>query len=118
MNTQGNIEQIEAREKAATAGPWWAGIEGPGAFVWSATMDSRKCVCADDALFMAHAREDIPYLLAQLKDRKKKLAALEQSVEEQYKDGVCLWCGWQSGGSLEFHCCWVGHFDRILQGGE
>ena len=127
MNT--HVSEIAARAKAATAGEWLARdgqasgyvvvAENPQvATILVAVVSSSDKQGRADAEFMAYAKRDIDALLAQLEDRDKKLEAVRESIEAQYKDGVCLWSGWRSGGSLEFHCCWVGHFDRILEGGE
>lgn len=67
------LEAIQARVDAATPGPWEAGNDiGPlvysAAYPWDE--DGRDPVCADiilggddDAVFIAHSRADIPWLL-------------------------------------------------------
>jgi len=74
------LDEIRARCEAATLGPWeyktnrhpnlngtpWGWIDGPaGNMCWSG-YQSRI-----DADFIAHAREDIPYLLAEIERLKK-----------------------------------------------
>ena len=85
------IDEIKARAEAATPGPWGRhdfgrpGDEEPtsiivhaGAFDWRAINDGDYVAampawerpCDDDALFIAHAREDIPWLLAEIERLK------------------------------------------------
>ena len=140
-----NIEDIEARAKAATLGPWMLGwnkeITGPTvpaspAFCgeWrgrdeddvrhvcvvvrnESLGEGLHCVVAAfperaeggdaNAEFAAHAREDIPYLLAELMDRDEKLGAVREYSTE-------LW-GRLSGPVQRA----VGErLDRTLKGGE
>jgi len=65
------LEQIREREQKATKGPWdHDGIairsEGKETFDWKIPSDSV------DADFIAHAREDIPWLLYQLATTRAK----------------------------------------------
>ena len=96
----GNIKDIKAREKAATPGPWtkgWDGVSGcfflPELHAIESASPHGLSVCQDcedDIDFIAHAREDIPYLLAQLKDREEKLAAVkdwEVQARQLYDEG-------------------------------
>ena len=111
----GEREQaIEAREKAATAGPWaakWQNYGKDKAYkIQSPCEDLAIVTCTlllpeqqANAEFLAHAREDIPYLLGQLKGREEKLAALEKWHQDYH--------GWDDGVDW-----WA--LDRILQGGE
>ena len=62
------IKEIEAREKAATPGPW----------EFCAPPEFKR---PEDKEFAEHAREDIPHLLAQLRDREEKLAAVKLFVD-------------------------------------
>jgi hypothetical protein len=67
------LEAIEAREKAATKGPW-RDSEGDVFFD-----DDFICRCNRlgrdrvDARFIAHARSDVPWLVARLKEAEGKL---------------------------------------------
>ena len=63
------LNEIRARCEAATAGPW--GITGGQSHIVYAKNDTviGECWCPkheQNASFIAHARDDIPYLLAEL----------------------------------------------------
>lgn len=58
--------------------------------------------------FIAHAREDLPSALA-------TITAVLGFVEDHYKDGVCLNCGWRSGDGADHKGCWVGALDATLE---
>ncbi len=98
------VEDIKAREQAATAGPW---LDAGGEFV--SQSDTYMAICrvnrpvlkdivagktvlaprgAEQANkdFIAHAREDIPYLLAQLAAKEETLAAIWRM-----RDGYKTW---------------------------
>lgn len=68
-----NMEQlnaIRAREQAASAGPWTAENIGAGTSAWGVVGATGHIVVEHDfvnrpnAEFIAHAREDLPFLLA------------------------------------------------------
>lgn len=74
------LSEIRARCEAATPGPWdyktnrhpnsngtpWGWLDGPaGNMCWSG------CQSRVDAAFIAHAREDIPFLLAEVEKLNK-----------------------------------------------
>ena len=110
------IAEIEAREKAATKGPFVLPAYGNGlvAIVTKAGALARNVVADKvllvDADFISHAREDIPYLLVQLREAEEKLKAAKALVYRLM--------GWDSEheaphpGACD-HCT----FDRILKGG-
>ena len=123
------IEDIEAREKAATPGRW---LNHEGEFVSQA--GSFMAICrvnrptADDYRagktvlaprgaeqankeFIAHARSDIPYLLAQLRDRDEKLEAVGRLCPEHPQT---KWVG----RPCKDDEWWIEELDRILKGGE
>lgn len=109
------LTEIEAREKAATPGPW--GVDAPYdrhaldlfapdrrkqptiASVCTAGKDLRQC--AADFDFMAEARQDVPWLLAEIRDADAALSALGvpddgrslaeriKSLGETREDAVC-----------------------------
>ena len=87
----GWLEEIEARANAATPGPWEEDdnyYDGPYfslRVVGNDDMDLFNGVgpepyycqnCTANASFAAHAREDIPWLCANLRETRKELAAL------------------------------------------
>ena len=73
------LEEIEARANAATAGPWSETddyiqkVEPP----WSASHDAiaHDVMRDEDRIFIAHARSDIPWLLARIKALEKVAVA-------------------------------------------
>lgn len=72
--TADRLKEIEARERAATEGPWsvdpaYPGVIGVPGDNPESEWDQTICELDDDenALFIAHAREDIPYLCAALR---------------------------------------------------
>lgn len=65
------LEEIRDRAEAATEGPWWTPSRMEPAEVFSGTgVGSDVCVATEstkaDAEFIAHARTDVPRLLAAL----------------------------------------------------
>jgi hypothetical protein len=91
----GRLAEIEAREQAATAGPWWtdrlAESDGSESVGVDAGDDNWIVPCQDldpaDAEFMAHARVDVPALLAEIRRltaqrerRRVRLVALQNDA--------------------------------------
>ena len=97
LTTEQQLEAIQAREASATRGPWdqcrAVAINGepcPGGLVWSEPMDWPVAHCDTssavdgvkltteavlrNAEFIAHARDDIPWLLEELALTKAALA--------------------------------------------
>lgn len=80
-----DLEAIKARAAAATKGPWRADPGGCAPYVDAPSDDIATNVYEmDDARFIAHAREDVPRLVAAL-----------EAVEALCKD--------KDGGWLESH---------------
>ena len=90
-----DVDTIEARANAATPGPWkeresiWCGsfaVEGPFGFDMNQTERRKPYILLDspsDATFIAHAREDIPALVGEvrrLREREAKLRELHAPV--------------------------------------
>jgi len=81
MTDQQRIEEIAARTKTATAGPWqYDGDSCIRAHVIGIVHDERMRFC--DGRFIAHAREDIPWLLDQLDQRDAEIKRLKESLHE------------------------------------
>ena len=89
-----DIDLIEARANAATPGPWSEAWEGeihahPG-LGWEMVLrvpeaDDRPADCA----FVAHAREDIPALIAEVRRMRAVVDASVKLYEaEDYSDSV------------------------------
>jgi hypothetical protein len=70
MSSVSPLDEIEARAEKATPGPWVDGHGVSGGFVAYHGGDEPEAVCinvgCDDGDFIAHARTDIPALLATL----------------------------------------------------
>jgi hypothetical protein len=99
----GRTEEIRQREQAATKGPWEAHTReewGYGTQAWIVPLSggpSPGCHASDqhirDNEFIAHAREDIPYLLAlveRLEAAGKKVADFGISLHEAIDDSGIL----------------------------
>jgi hypothetical protein len=79
------IAEIEVRVKAATEGPWEYG-KRPDGSVWLSTGNPERGQHYQgdwegfdaDAAFIAHARTDVPYLLAEVKRLREALAFYER----------------------------------------
>jgi hypothetical protein len=82
---QSRIEQIKQRVEAATPGPWrtgpinYADIYGADDLVALCVKDRTATV--DDAQFIAHARQDIPDLLAALAEAQEELSRLRADAK-------------------------------------
>jgi hypothetical protein len=87
--TDQQLDDIEARTAAATAGPWctdsWEIYQGteyvPGISEWigetcrgATSLDQDRA----DAAFVAHARTDVPALLAEVRQLRTRVAELEE----------------------------------------
>jgi len=94
------IAEIRAREQAATPGPWEARVTGytktgyaggpsyfcvlvPDGPVYNVLSDMLD---KDDAAFIAHARQDVPDLLAALAAERERAAKLEQALDRIAND--------------------------------
>ena len=117
--TAAELDAIEQRAHAATEGPWEAGTgDGdPRPHVW--TSRSTGCVAhityvvpndygdvrPDDAEFIAHARDDVPALLAEV----RRLRAMEQRVSKVARE-----LRYKNADTYDI----VGRFLVALDGGE
>lgn len=81
------LAEIKARESKATPGPWTASRFGWVDHVPHASMNRTAFDRVEDADFIAHAREDIPYLLAELERSQRETAAL-RAAANQAIDGL------------------------------
>jgi hypothetical protein len=71
--------RIAARAAAATLGPW-GHLRACGSIVAAGGDEIAACCHDPDAEFIAHARADVPWLLAQLAAERAALAALERRL--------------------------------------
>ncbi len=89
------LEEIKERVKKATKGPWESsenlgdhsvqGPDGPVAAVTYAYAEGPISLDECDAEFIAHARDDIPWLLEHLKEAREVIEFYAKS-SEKYKD--------------------------------
>ena len=89
----GEFAAIEARANAATQGPWaverWEDFAGKpsyyvdGALRWREHLNTLSCEGdKDTAEFIAHAREDVPALLAAVRERDNTIARIREVLDD------------------------------------
>ena len=82
------IEEIERRVNAATPGPWTQATDegGPDCYVLSLGPEKELLIeCLDgphDAEFVAHARTDVPALLAEVERQAGEIEMLKVAIHE------------------------------------
>ena len=84
------LDQIRQRAAQATPGPWrctsyevMSEATGVHVICFGHDRDDYGRVDEPDAEFIAHAREDIPYLLQELATLSDRIAALEGALQRQ-----------------------------------
>jgi len=90
-----NLQEIKERERKATGGPWvnMGEVDPDNPFfgqIWSANEESGRLKTivtmaelddqTDDFNFIAHAREDIPALVAEIERLQAEVKRLKMSV--------------------------------------
>lgn len=109
---EARLVEIEARANAATEGPWYQGSEAPQAVVLEAyDADDMVVLWLDesnapeaDAAFIAHARTDVPALIAALRQAwAERDAAAEEArtLRTKLARAAALAGKWQ--GAIEVH---------------
>jgi len=90
--TEQELKEIEARANAATPGPWSSISEDAasdyasvGPFVETAEQ------CETNCKFIAHARDDIPKLLAEVRTLAVDLDIWKAAYKDQQKSNAELW---------------------------
>lgn len=86
MITNAELTQMKARAEKATAGPWYSHVDGTVflkhtqeiADVWT---DNEEA----DAAFIAHAREDVPRLVAEVEHLSALLRQRDRQLEGERK---------------------------------
>lgn len=97
--TEQQLADIRARADAATPGPWctdaWEIYQGteyqPGLSMWiGETCRGTTSPEQDraDATFVAHAREDVPALLAEIQRLTDRVAELERPAVEAHRNEI------------------------------
>lgn len=90
MLTQDDLNMIKERAKKATPGPWYADDERwPGnanlQYWFNTHYDGVGAAATKaDAEFIAHAREDIPRLVAEVERLSKRLSEAESLLSEAH----------------------------------
>ena len=111
MSDDLNVDAIGARADAATPGPWRAlgtGVRGGDHWYVVDSTESIASIHANDgsdedqrerdAEFIAHARTDIPALIARVRELEAELA-----TDEWCRDESCPWWRMGGGGSMPTH---------------
>lgn len=84
------LAAIEQREQATTKGPWlegvlyWTNIYGPNDQHVCTTQGSANATA--NSAFIAHARADIPTLVALVRQLMEKIAELERDRFDEWAD--------------------------------
>jgi len=94
--TQQELQEIQARAEAATAGPWGSRIDvGKQFYVFTPSYGVRDFSCLSggfehetDADFIAHARTDIPALLAENARLRAEFAEKNQTHQMSVNAGA------------------------------
>ena len=111
------LNEIEARANAATEGPWEASMDRV-----EHTGDSQYAVAYDvareeDAEFIAHARTDLPRLLAAVRAVEavhEPIDALNVRINRIQK--VCTGCGTDDGNWQVWPCPTIRAITEALEG--
>lgn len=92
MNEQ-ELQQIEERANAATSGPWWTdkrviwviGQMYYNAYVTTDEADiallGAEDICHADAKFIAHARADVPALIAEIRRLQERVQSADRDIQ-------------------------------------
>jgi hypothetical protein len=89
MNNEQRITEIEARCEAATPGPYTVGYECDGNGAHEILAGGRviaKVDCDKNADFIAHARDDVPFLLSQLAAKDKEIERQGTLIGQQARE--------------------------------
>jgi len=84
--TETELKEIEAREEAATPGPWLHKDADAYGVRSADGINGLRCVASgflnnDDIEFVSHSRTDIPRLIKAIRERDKRIAELEEAIE-------------------------------------
>jgi len=90
--TEQELQAIEARERAATPGPWNGVGKGFETYIEArnSTVVTSAYIDDEDVAFVVHARSDVPALLAEVR-RLQGLIKQAEWKRGQFGD-LCPWC--------------------------
>ncbi len=94
MISNEELTQIKERTEKATLGPWNSRKDGT-VFLEHTQDIANVCTVNGDAEFIAHAREDVPRLVAEVERLRAELAdiivvAEEEAYESGYEDIITI----------------------------
>jgi hypothetical protein len=99
-----DLDAIEARAQAASPGPWETVRHDLTLYVVSESHELNPISLGyvgnrpePDAEFIAHARTDVPALLALVREQQDKLEKVEALAEKWRYKGEFGWGAWQEG---------------------
>jgi len=108
--TKERLAEIKARCEAATRAPWDVVEIHPKHYHVSAALDEPPVAEVEyiiqDAEFVAHARSDVPALLAEVERLRGLIKAAELTSRPDPVRGVafgCPWCGLRCGRDRMIH---------------
>jgi hypothetical protein len=88
MSALERLHAIDARTAAATAGPWAPEARFVGVAIAAGSKTLAVTDLADDATFLAHARDDVPAMAIAL----RAILTLHQPVERRWAADICGGC--------------------------
>lgn len=100
------LDEIQARANAATPGPWECMGEtvfGTYSYIrkckshWPITETARNKDHEKNGMFIAHAREDIPWLISELRSAQQEVRRLQMDQASQR-----FWIGYAAGLEIRF----------------
>jgi hypothetical protein len=122
----GRLDEIKEREGKATKGPW---LYNGNRYIDDVVCGNHDMICTlpywnitvtqqdrNNAEYIAHSREDIPYLLERLQAAEKALTLYLRNTEPAHRD-ACLaqcyfdkwerrpWCTCDTGGKMSEDTC-------------
>lgn len=92
--TEAHLAAIEARANVAQRGPWRPDIDGPG-MVYAGALNWQDT--GGNADFIAHARTDIPALIAEVRRLRAALNVVltdDRYVNQEHDDPSIKWVCW------------------------
>jgi hypothetical protein len=88
MSALERLDAIDTRTTAATAGPWAPEARFVGVAIAAGSKTLAVTDLADDATFLAHARDDVPAMATAL----RAVLTLHQPIERRWAADICGGC--------------------------